>query len=868
LTLSIVLALTIDDEFGRYQRARECTSGHRQRPSGPRYSRQNNPDKARTTRKSYGWSESASGDCRAPESETAINPFSSELLRLRHRSGWSQACLAERAGLSTEAISLLERGLRAPRRTTLRRLADALGLDREDRTALLLTATLRVPDAYLLPDFADELIGRDSEVGQVTRLLGDGGTRLVTLTGPGGVGKTRVAAAVADQLAGSLGATLRWLTCSSGSPGRLLLDLAAALGFSASSRVSPEAIAAALHDTELLLVIDQAELGVPRVAALCGDLLNDTTGVRILVTSRAPLRMPGETQVPIGCLGLAVRARLALTETVSPAAVATSPACRLFLARASSWSPARRAGADLSTEEAQAVADICARVDGLPLAIEHAASRTHVLSVTELAAALGRSLKVLDTPQHGGDPGLHDVVVGDDFARLSAAEQGLLARLSVFAAPFNHRDVARVCAVEDSSPSVVDNLTQLVSQSLVLRVADVDGHATFTLLRVVREYAAERLERLQDAFAVRQRFAAHLLDLAVAAGDQLDGREQSRWCHALDAQAANLESAFQWLVAFDPESALAMNAGLWRWWQLRGHYDQGRAWSALALSRTPAAAPRLRAPALAASALLALMQCDYEVAQTQAQEALDGFSLVQDNSGVAWALALLGSVAGQRGEYTVAAQLHERALVLAQRDRDQHAVAAQLNALAQVAWLRGSFARAQERGQRALDLMSQVGDVHGVAAALTNLGAAAHYRGDTARAQQLLTASLELSESLDNREGVAWALNLLGMVSRATGDLVTARRRQTASMIEHQRLGNRWRLASVVDELAAVAQASGQPQQARSGLAAAEQLRREIGASVPPAEQPARNETLRAVEPLPGRVIRTAQLADLAGYPC
>ena len=776
--------------------------------------------------------------------------------------------MAECAGLSTEAISLLERGLRAPRRTTLRQLADALELSREDRTALFLTATLRVPNAYLLPDFPDELIGRSSEVGHVARLLSDGAARLVTLTGPGGVGKTRVAAAVADQLAGREGATLRWLTCSSVSQGRMLLDLAAALGVPASTRLSREAIAAALHETELLLVVDQAELQVEEVATLCGDLLTDTTSVRILVTSRAPLRLPGEVQVPIDCLGLVVRSRLALAETVSPATVLMSPACRLFLARSSSWSPSRRPEADLSVEEAEAVAAICARVDGLPLAIEHAASRTRVLSVTELAAALGRSLNVLDTPQHGGDPGLYEAVVGHDFARLSAAEQVLLARLSVFATPFNHHDVARICAVEDSSPPVVDHLTQLVSKSLVLRVADVDGHATFRLLRVVRGYAADRLDRQQDAFAVRQRFAAHLLDLALTARDQLDGREQSRWCHTLDAQAANFDAAFQWLVAFDPESALAMNAGLWRWWQLRGHYDQGRAWSTLALSRTPTAAPGLRAPALAASALLASMQCDYEVAQTKAQEALDAFFLVQDNSGVAWSLALLGSVASQRGEYTVAAQLHERALVLAQRDRDQHAVAAQLNALSQVAWLRGNFPRAQERGQRALDLMSLVGDAHGIAGALTNLGAAAHYRGDTPRAQELLTASLELSESLDYREGVAWALNLLGIVSRAAGDLVTARRRQTASMIEHRRLGNRWRLASVVDELAAVAGASGELQQARSGLAAADQLRREIGTSVPPAEQPERSETVRAVGQPPGRVVRAGQLAELAAYPC
>jgi tetratricopeptide (TPR) repeat protein len=332
----------------------------------------------------------------------------------------------------------------------------------------------------------------------------------------------------------------------------------------------------------------------------------------------------------------------------------------------------------------------------------------------------------------------------------------------------------------------------------------------------------------------------------------------------LDAESDNIRRAFDWCHRHDADSALAMVGSLWRWWHLRGHYQQGRASATAALRAAPKAPAQLRAPALTTAGLLALLQCDYDTAQAQIQQGLDLYSSVQDHAGVRWSLALLGSVALQRGEYTVAGQLHEQALVLANRAQDQHAVGVQLNALAQVAWLRGNWAQAEDRAHRSLEIMSALDDQQGIVWALMNLGVTARYRDDVAGATVFLSHSLDRSRRIHYREGVAWALNQLGVASRLQGSLVAAQAQQISSLREHDRLGNRWRMASVHDELAAVALAADDPEGATAELARAEQLRREIGAPLPAAEQAARDQTLDQARTQLGNTFPALTLAGRA----
>jgi tetratricopeptide (TPR) repeat protein len=460
--------------------------------------------------------------------------------------------------------------------------------------------------------------------------------------------------------------------------------------------------------------------------------------------------------------------------------------------------------------------------------------------------------------------GLLDVIIGRSYGLLNATEQTLLARLSVFADAFTHESAIRICGEGMSSIEVLDTLSSLVAKSLVIRGDDVDCHATFHLLQVIREFGQDRLREQAEADIVRRRHAQHFRELAERAAPHLTSHDQQQWLAVLDREKSNIRSAISWCSLHEAESAVRMVGSLWRWWYLRGHYTEGRTWAARALRVSPESPAELRAPVLAGAGVLALLQCDYDFAQEQIQDSLELYSELQDNAGASWALARLGSIACERAEYRVAEQLHERALVLASRAHDQHSVGAQLNSLCLVAWLRGDLEHAEDLGHRALDSMSELGVREGIAWALINMGAIARYRGDLAAGELLLRQSLEISSEISYREGIAWSMNQLGVVTRLQGNYTEALASQSASLAEHRHLGDRWRGASVLDELAAAALATGDPARATASLGAAERLRRQIGTPVPTAEQPAREETLHAARAALGPLFPAVRLAGSA----
>jgi tetratricopeptide (TPR) repeat protein len=446
------------------------------------------------------------------------------------------------------------------------------------------------------------------------------------------------------------------------------------------------------------------------------------------------------------------------------------------------------------------------------------------------------------------------------YGLLSSTERTMLARLSVFASEFTQESFGAICGQGMSFP-VLDTLSSLVAKSLVVRGDDADGHATFKLLQVVREYAADKLRQQPDAESVKRRHAHYFLDVAERAAPSLAGEDQQHCLSLLDREANNIRRAITWCVGHDHETALRIVGSLWRWWYLRGHYTEGRSWASMALAVSAGTSPALRAPVLAGAGQLALLQCDYDLAQDQIQESLEVYTGLGDNAGASWALARLGWIARERAEYRVAEQLHERALELGSRAQDRHCVAAQLNSLCLVAWLRGDLEHAEDLGRRAMDEMSELGVREGIAWSLINLGVMARYRGDYSAAEVLLRQSLKLNEELSYREGIAWSLNQLGVVSRLQGNIPAALALQAASLAEHHELGDRWRGASVLDELAAGALAIGDAKQATRHLGAAERLRREIGTPVPTAEQPAREETLHAARASLGPIFQAVRLA-------
>lgn len=788
---------------------------------------------------------------------TVIISFSEQLRRFRRLRGLSQQALGRRAGLSTEAISLLERGLRTPRVTTLRLLADALRLSPDQRDALFAPFTFRVPSEHVLPRYGDDLIGRDDEVSQVARLLQVDAARLVSLTGPGGVGKTRVAVAAAHLAKAHFPAGVRWVTVVGSTTGpELVQTVAHSLGVTTETE-SLAGIGAAVDDAALLLVVDGADSSLEAVATVVEQLLSSSSAVTVLVTSRQRLSLSGEVLVRVSPLALPE-----LSADGRLLDVDDSPASRLFRARASVPCPADRQLPASSAAET-AIAQICHRVDGLPLALEAAAAQTTVWAIAELATALSTSLDVL-LGGPGADRGLADVVIGDSYTSLSTSEQTMLARLSVYADRFSQADVSALADPSTSSAESSATLALLVAKSLVVREENVDGDAQFRLLRVIREFAGHQLTDLHTVRVVRHRFVQHVADLAREAASGLTGRGVQASARILDDHAGDLDQALTWSVQRDPDTALGLVAAQWRWWQLRGHYRAGRVATAAALDSGRRREGSLRAPAYTVAGLLALLQSDYEGSQNYVQRGLDLYASSDDTGGLRWSLALLGSVAQERGDYIVSAQLHQQSLVLATRTDDGPGMAAQLSALCQVSWLRGRLGAAEDYGQQALELASSLGDQLTVAIALTDLGTTARHRGDLRGAEVLVDHGLELSRRIGYREGTAWSQHQLGVINRLYGDVDTAEDRQVDSLATLSALGNRWRMASVLDEQAALAVRSENPHRANGHLARADQLRREIFVPVPQVDTAGRDETLARVRRLLGPAYRTSTLTSIA----
>jgi predicted ATPase/DNA-binding XRE family transcriptional regulator len=779
-----------------------------------------------------------------------VSSFGDALRRLRRRSGLSQESLADRAGLSTEAISLLERGRRTPRMTTMRLLADAMGLDEQDRSSLFATSTETPPVGWTVPTPTEPLIGRETDLVDLGRLLRDPRARLITICGAGGVGKTRLSIATAGQQEDHFTDGVRWLPVASlADPQALFAAVASALGAAQTRRPQLDSIVDHLRNSQQLLIIDNAESLIDPIAELCAAVLAGTSEVSILLTSRHQLHVPGETVYTLHPLAVP-------PVGAAPASLATYPASRLLLERMGRLDPRLADGSETAD-----IVRICRRLDGLPLALELAAARTGVLTVSELADTLDRTLAILSRSR---DASLTEEVVGWSYRLLTPVEQTMFARLGVFTASFSRDDAAEVCAAELSQVEVLDALASLVSKSLVVRAEDVGSAARFRLLQVVRQFARERLDASDEAEALHERHARHVLALVQRASTELVGHEQQRWLDVLERQVTDIRAAIGWLVAHAPIDAQRLVGASWRWCYLRGRYAEGRAWAESALAAAPASPASARASALSGAGMLAFLQCDYGVAQERIEGARQLYAELGDELGLAWCLARLGSIARERGAYDEARELHQQSLALANRAGDVHQVGAQLNYLAFVAWLRSDLDDADALSQRALETMTSVGDREGTAWALTNSGISARYRRDLEGAGLLLRQSLELSESIAFREGIAWARNQLGVLARLQRDWTSARALQTESLEIHRDLGDRWRMASVLDELAAVAAAEGDVPEAVARLAAADRLRDEIGAPVPEAERADRDRTEAVCRAALGDSFQAAALVGLS----
>lgn len=762
------------------------------------------------------------------------------LRRLRIAAGLTQDELAQRAGLSVRAISDLERGVRrAPHKDTLALLVDALSLDESDRSQLTEVAHrlrgVRIPSSPaavhaelprdVIPAVLTPLIGRERDEEAITHLLGRDNVRLLTLTGPAGIGKTRLALHVAEKLRGRYADGVAIVSLAPLSEHTLVLPaIAQALGIQEQSGFSAsEQVKTYLSERELLLVLDNFEHVIGAATAVA-DVLADCPRIKALVTSRATLRVRGEHEFALAPLETPDLAQLPPAEDLARYA-----AVALFVYRAQAVKPTFT----LTPDIAPAVAAICARMDGLPLALELAAARIKLLSPQALLARLDSSLSILtngptDLP-HRQQTMRRAIEWSYDL--LDEPEQCFFHQLAIFAGGWTLEAAAVVCGRGDAqAATILDILGSLVDKSLVAQGEDAEGEPRFRLLELIRAYGWELLAERDEERALRQRHAAYYLALAEQAEPKLHGGDQITWLNRLEREHANLRAALHWA---DENGAvqvgLRLSSALWWFWQVRGHLSEGRAWLErfLALQEL---APGESSAALVAGAHtgagnLAWRQGDLAPAATHLEMSLAFYRKLSDIPGMAHTLNTLGLIADGRGDYARATTLFEESLTLFYQIDNTTRRASVLNNLAMVAYHTEQYARASELYEECLALQRAADDHWSVAVTINNLGEVARAQGDLAQAVALLEESLTRYAAIDDKDGMASTLCNLGDATREQGDLERALHLYARSVATAHEAGLTSCAAGGLDGAAEVAHAQEQATQATRLFALATALR-------------------------------------------
>lgn len=622
------------------------------------------------------------------------------------------------------------------------------------------TPSVGVP-AGALPVPPTPLIDREREAEAVSASLLQDDVRLVTLAGPGGVGKSRLALEVAAQLAPRFRDGVRFVELAPiTDPAFVAASLARALGLRESGgQPLTEDLKAYLRGRQMLLLLDNFEQ-VAEAAPLLAELLAAAPDVKALVTSRTVLHLSGERGFAVPPLALPDKGSGGGLERLAQVG-----AVRLFVERAQAAQP----GFELTSENAPAVAEIVRRLDGLPLALELAAARVRLLPPQALLARLGNRLGLLtggarDLPERQRT--LRNTVAWS-YSLLGPDEQRLFARLGVFVGSFDLEAAEALYAGGPAgSPDFLEVLEKVIDESLV-RQEDRGGEPRFRMLGIIREYALETLRETPDWREAHDRHAEHYLALAEAADPELRGPGQLAWLGRLESEHDNLGAAIARFIERDQlEAAVRLGWALWLFWWFHGHVEEGGRWMEEVLSRSGSLPPYPRARALSGAGVMAFARGDYARALELLEESLSLFRDLQNKPGIAGALVIPGQMATFRREYARARELLGESLALYRELGDDWNVAHLLNFLGVIPLAQGDFEGAARFFEEGLRVARRVGDRLPIRISLYNLALSRQGSGDLAGARKLLREGLVLSAEAGDKASAAYCLEGLAALER------------------------------------------------------------------------------------------------------
>jgi non-specific serine/threonine protein kinase len=674
-----------------------------------------------------------------------------------------------------------------------------------------------------LPIPLTSFIGREKEIEEIIRLLGK--HRLLTLTGPGGVGKTRLAIQPSGGMLGKFKDGVWWVELAPLMDEALVPQaVAQVLGVRESpGQLLIESLKSFLREKQLLLVLDNCEHLIGASAQFAFDLLSHCANLRILTTSREALGVTGEIVYSVPTLSFPKLKSVTLTDLLLE-----YESIRLFVERAC----AVNKDFVLTEQNAAAVLQICQRLDGISLALELAAARTTLLSVEEIADRLNDRFNLLTQGSRTALPRHQTLRAAIDWSYdlLSEQEQVLFRRLSVFVGGWTLGAAQVVCLGDGiEAEQVLDLLTDLVDKSLVMR-REQDQETRYQMLETIGEYAREKLDETRVVERLRQRHCDYFIVLAEQAEPKLKGGEQFEWLDRLELEHDNLRSAWEWAIESDIKLAVRLASALLNFWRMRGNPGEGREWATKLLERTAQwSNVALRARALGVAGLLAHLQSDFASARPLLTESLAIARRLADQKQIAFALLWLSDTALPLRDEHGAQQYSEECLTLYQVLQDPWGIALGIRQSAKVASVQGNYAEAEQGFMTSLAKLRELGDKFCAAQVLNMLGELARFLGNYERAADFYEQSLDINRELDSHLSLAIPLFNLAWVSLRYNDYSQAKGLLEETLKLFREFGDESRILYCVGGFAALMGINGKPAHATRLFGAVESLLETIG---------------------------------------